>query len=65
MDTFTFRFLISLVTSEGLDMRLMYVTITYLYGSIDNDIFMKIPKEFKWLEANNTKSCSMCLIKFQ
>ena len=26
---------------------------TYLYGSIDNDIYMKIPKGFKLLEANN------------
>ena len=44
MDTITFRFLISLVAKENLDMRLMDVVTTYLYGSLDNDIHMKIPK---------------------
>ena len=44
MDTITFRFLISLVVSEGLDMRLMDVITIYLYGSMDNDTYMKIPK---------------------
>ena len=46
-------------------MYLMDVITTYLYGYIDNDIYMKIPKGFKLSEANNTKSCSMCLIKLQ
>ena len=40
----------------------MDVIIAYLFGSIDNDIYMKIFKGVKLLEANNTKSCSMCLI---
>ena len=43
----------------------MDVITTYLYGSIDNDIYMKIPEGFKLREANNTKSCSICLIKLQ
>ena len=38
MDAITFRFLISLVTKENLDMRLMDVVTAYLYGSLDNDI---------------------------
>ena len=46
-------------------MRLMNVFITYLYGSMDNDIYIKIPKGFKLLEANYTKSCSMYSIKLQ
>ena len=46
-------------------MRLMHVIITYLYGFINNDIYMKIPKGFKLLEANNTKPRNMCLIKLQ
>ncbi|RVW59189.1 Copia protein [Vitis vinifera] len=54
MDAITFRFLISLAVSEGLDMRLMDVITAYLYGSMDNDIYMKIPEGFK-LPANNTK----------
>ena len=65
MDTITFRLLTSLVVSEGLDMRLMDVITSYLYGSMDNDIYMKISKGFKLLEANSTKSRSMYSIKLQ
>ena len=42
MDTITFRFLISLAVSKGLDMRLMDVITTYLYGSINNGIYIYI-----------------------
>ena len=65
MDAITFRFLISLTVSEGLDMCLMNVITAYLYGSIDNDIYMKIPEGFKLPEAINTKSRNMCSIKLQ
>ena len=65
MDAITFSFIISLAVSEGLDMLLMDVITTYLYGSIDNDISMKIPEAFRLPEANNTKPHSMCLIKLQ
>lgn len=34
-----------------LDMRLMDVVTVYLYGSLENDIYMKIPKGFKMHEA--------------
>ena len=46
-------------------MRLMDVIIAYLYGSIDNDIYMKITEGFNLLEANNTKPRNMCSIKLQ
>ena len=46
-------------------MRFMNIITTYLYGSMDNDIYIKIPKGFKLLEANYTKSCSMYSIKLQ
>ena len=46
-------------------MHLMDVITAYLYGSIDNDIYIKILEEFRLPEANNTKSHSMCLIKLQ
>ena len=46
-------------------MRLMEVITVYLYGSIDNDIYMKILEGFKLPEVNNTKPCSMCSIKLQ
>ncbi|RVW88003.1 Retrovirus-related Pol polyprotein from transposon TNT 1-94 [Vitis vinifera] len=65
MDAITFRFLISLAVSEGLDMRLMDVITAYLYGSMDNDIYMKIPEGFKLPDANNTKPHSMYSIKLQ
>ena len=42
MDAITSRVLISLVAKENLDMQLMDVVIAYLYGSLDNDIYMKI-----------------------
>ena len=56
---------IDLAIFEGLDIRLMDVITTYLYGSIDNDIYMKIPKGFKLLEANNTNPRNICSIKLQ
>ena len=43
----------------------MDVITTYLYGSIDNDIYMKILEEFKFPEVNNTKPRNMCSIKLQ
>ena len=51
MDTIAFRFLISMVVSERLEMRFMDVVMTYLYGSLDSDIFMKIPEGYKMPEA--------------
>ena len=65
MNAITFRFLISLAVSKGLDMRLMNVITAYLYGSMDNDIYMKILKGFKLPEANCTKPRSMYSIKLQ
>ena len=65
MEAITFCFLFSLAVSEGLDMHLMDLITTYLYRSMDNDVYMKIPKGFKLLEANSTKPRSMYLIKLQ
>ena len=59
MDAITYNFLISLAVSEELDIRLMDVITSYLYGSMDNDIYMKIPEGFKLLEANSTKPRNM------
>ena len=44
MGIITFCFLINLAISKRLNMCLMHVITTYLYGSINNDIYMKIPK---------------------
>ena len=46
-------------------MRLMDVITTYLYGSIYNDVYMKIPEGFKLLEAMNSQPRSMYSIKLQ
>ena len=51
MDAITFRYLIHLTVSEGLEMHLMDVVTANLYGSIDSDIYIKIPKGFTLPEA--------------
>ena len=65
MDATSFRYLIYLVVSEGLDMWLMDVVIAYLYGSIDTNVYMKISEGFKLPEVINSKPRSMYLIKLQ
>ena len=61
--TITFRYLISLAIHEKLEMRLMDIVTAYLYGSIDNDIYMKILKGFKFPKANNMNSQKIYSIK--
>jgi len=51
MDAITFRYLMSLSVSNNLDMYLMDVVTAYLYGSLDNDIYMKISEGLKLPEA--------------
>ena len=46
-------------------MRLMDVVTTYLYGSIDTNIYMKISEGFKFPEAMNSQPWSMHSIKLQ
>jgi len=63
IDAITFRFLIGLVVLKTLDMCLIDVVTTYLYGSLDKDIHMKIPEGFKMPEAFYDKSISVYSIK--
>ncbi|KAK1427731.1 hypothetical protein QVD17_16425 [Tagetes erecta] len=65
IDAITFRYVISLAVSENLEMRLMDVVTAYLYGSLDSDIYMKIPEEFKFPEALSSKPKEMYSIKLQ
>ena len=65
MDATTFRYLIYLLVFEGLDMRLMDVVTTYLYGSIDTNVYMKISEGFKLPEIMNSNPRSMYSIKLQ
>ena len=43
MGGITFRYLISLAVQKYLSMQLMDVVTAYLYGSLDSDIYMKVP----------------------
>ena len=61
MDAITFRYLIHLAVSEGLEMHLMDVVTAYLYGSIDSDIYMKIPEGFTLPEAKFSLKDLHCL----
>ncbi|KAL0368450.1 UNVERIFIED_CONTAM: Retrovirus-related Pol polyprotein from transposon TNT 1-94 [Sesamum calycinum] len=56
VDATTFRYLISLAVKEGLDLHLLDVVTAYLYGSLDNDIYMKLPEGFHLPEAYNSNS---------
>ena len=55
MDIIMFRYLISLSVSEGLDMRLMDVITAYLYGMLENDIYMKFLERFQLPQVNTSQ----------
>ena len=61
MDAITFRFFISLVAKENLDIWLMDVVTTYLYRSLDNDIYMKILEGYKMPETYDPTS-QVCIL---
>ena len=63
MDAITFRYLIGLVVHENLEIHLMDVVTAYLYGSLDNEIYMKVPEGLKMPEAY--KSREMYSIRLQ
>ena len=65
MDAITFRNLICLTISKELNMRLMDVVTTYLYGSVDIDIYMKVPEGFRLPKATKPKPRNMYSIKLQ
>ena len=60
-----FRYLISLAENMNLDMQLMDVLTTYLYGSLDAHIYMKIPNGFKILEIKENENRNMYSVKLQ
>ena len=66
VDAITFRYLINMIVHEKLEMCLMDVVTTYLYGSLDHNIFMKIPEALIVPKAykNLKESCSIKLQKF-
>ena len=65
MDIITFRYLISLTVSEGLDLCLMDVVTAYLYGNLDTEIYMKLSEGYKLPEAKSVNSRGLYSIKLQ
>ena len=53
--TTTLRFFLVRLVSKGLQMRLMDVVTAYLYGSLDTDIYMKVPNGLKLPENHMPK----------
>ena len=63
MSGITFRYLISLAVQNRLFMQLMDVVTAYLYGSLDSDIYMKVPDG---IDISNRKvNRNMCCVKLQ
>ena len=65
MDAITFRYLFGLAVHENLEIHLMDVVTTYLYGSLDNEIYMKISEGLKMPKAYSSKPREMCSIRLQ
>ena len=65
MDVITFRYLVSLVVSEKLDMQLMDVVTAYLYGDLDSEIYMKVPDGLQLPKSSNSKPRSAYSIKLK
>lgn len=63
MDAMTFRYLTSLAIHKNLEIHLMDVFTAYLYGSLDNEIYMKISEGLKMPEAYSSKPRKMCSIR--
>ena len=65
MDIITFRYLISMSVSKGLDMRLMDVITAYLYGKLENYIYMKVLEGFQLPQVNTSQPRNMYSIKLR
>jgi hypothetical protein len=56
MNGITFRYLISLAIQKHLSLQLMDVVTAYLYGSLDSDIYMKVPDGISILNMNANRN---------
>nr|AQY61295.1 Pol [Coffea arabica] len=65
VDAITFRYLVSFAVHEKLDMRLMDVVTAYLYGNLENDIYMRISEGFNMPEACKSNPKNIYSIKLQ
>ena len=55
MDVISFRYLISLVVSEKLNMQPMNVVTVYLYEDLDTEIYMKVPEGLPLTSSNSSR----------
>jgi len=55
LDAITLQYFIILVIQQGLHLHLMDDVTTYLHGSLENHIYMKIPKGFYLSNKANSK----------
>lgn len=62
MDRITFRFLISMAVNLNLEMQLMDVVTAYLYGSLDSEIYMKVPDG---IQVPEETKCNIYSVKLQ
>ena len=51
VDGVTFRFLLGMATMKSLETHLMDIVTAYLYGSLDSEIYMRIPEGLKMAES--------------
>ncbi|KAL0284311.1 UNVERIFIED_CONTAM: Retrovirus-related Pol polyprotein from transposon RE1 [Sesamum angustifolium] len=65
VDATTLSFLINLSVIEQLKMQFMDVVTAYLYGSLDTDIYIRIPEGLKVPEALKSKPRHMYSIKLK
>jgi len=56
MDIISYRYLIALAVHFEMQLQLMDVVAAYLYGTIDEEIYMQVPDGLKSLKTNNFKS---------
>ena len=57
-----FRYLISLVVSEKLNMQLMNVVTSYFYEDLDTEIYIIVPEELKLTDSNSYRPRNTFLI---
>ena len=65
MDVTTFRYLVSLIISEGLEMQLMDVVTAYLHRDLDSEIYKKVPDGLTLPKPSDSKPRSAFAIKLK
>ena len=65
MDVITFRYLVSLVVSKGLEMQLIDVVTAYLHGDLDSKIYKKVPDGLTLPKSSDSKPRSAFAIRLK